>query len=382
MSFFAFVFCLWFDDVIGAEVRIKTVNEFANFKNNVNKGTTYEGTTVFLDSDIDFTGKIFEPIGKDWYNYFLGVFDGQGHVISNLKMSTSSQYVGLFGYSGGLTIKNVILDSSCSITSSYSSDSAHVGGIIGYCYTSNGPCTFENNVNIGSVTFSGNIRYSLWLGGIAGDLDSDDYDSTVKNCANYGDVTYAGTSYYSYIGGIVGESYGYSSDRVYIYNCINYGTISYKGTTSNNLNLGGIVGRTLYTTIENCVSGGKISSKKSSNIGSIVGYVYSSTSINNCYYTSELSGYTRHSGSFSYDSTAFQLSETVSIGSYTGNSLIDALNSASDYYTLRDYSLWLLNKNNKDVTFTINIGTSFVLNSQIILLPSLAREGNMSFDVW
>ena len=40
----------------------------------------------------------------------------------------------------------------------------------------------------------------------------------------------------------------------------------------------------------------------------------------------------------SYNSTTFELSETVSIGSYTGTSLIEALNAAAGYYTLLDYS--------------------------------------------
>ena len=217
---------------LGAEFRIATPQELIEFSNNVNKGTSYSGTTVFLDSGIDLTGKTFEPIGYSYSYQFRGVFDGQGHVISNLKMdSSSSQYVGLFGYSTGLTIKNVILDSSCSITCSYSgSNYAYVGGIIGYCYADDGKCAIENSVNMGSVSFSGYIRsssYSLNLGGIAGYLYSYIYDSTVKNCANYGDVTYSGTSWSSYIGGIVGysDSY-YSSYGVYIYNSLNHGTIT------------------------------------------------------------------------------------------------------------------------------------------------------------
>ena len=177
---------------LGAEVRIPNVDEFIQFKNNVNNGVSYSGTTVFLNSNIDLTGKTFEPIGNSSI-YFSGTFDGQGHVISNLVINSASQYVGLFGYSGGLTIKNVVLDSSCSITSSFNGSSfAYVGGIIGYC----GTPTIENSVNMGSVTFSGTLSssssYFLFFGGIVGYLSSWNYDSTVKNCANYGDVTHSG----------------------------------------------------------------------------------------------------------------------------------------------------------------------------------------------
>ena len=77
---------------------------------------------MFLDADIDFSGGLseqFEPIGTSNSNSFQGTFDGQGHTISNLAMKSSSQYVGLFGRSKG-AIRNVVLDSSCSVVSSYS----------------------------------------------------------------------------------------------------------------------------------------------------------------------------------------------------------------------------------------------------------------------
>ena len=179
--------------------------------------------------------------------------------------------------------------------------------------------------------------------------------------------------------------------RVYIYNCLNHGTITHRGTTSNELRLGGIVGNTSYTTTENCVSGGKFSmiTTPSYNkyIGSIVGYASSYTSISYTYFTSDLSGYNKYgkgtpsneSNTLSYDSTSFELSETVSIGEYTGTSLIEALNTAAEYYTLRDYSHWLLNKGNKAVSFTINKNSPFTLNTQIILMPNLASDGNLTY---
>ena len=233
----------------GAEIRIKSADELIQFSNSVNGGTNYTGYTVFLDSDLDFTGKTMEPIGNST-KFFQGYFDGLGHVISNLTMSSSSRYVGLFGYSGLLNLKNVILDSYCSITSSSSgrqikvSNSrynvfSYTGGIIGYCYATAGPCTVESSVNMGNVTFKGTLQtggsyYSYsYVGGIAGPFDSPYYVSTVKNCANYGTITFSGKSMDSNIGGIAGISHGYSSSsRMYVYNCLNYGTIIHKGTAT------------------------------------------------------------------------------------------------------------------------------------------------------
>ena len=391
--------------VIGGELRITSADAFIEFSNSVNDNVSYYGSTVFLDSDLDFSGKTLEPIGHrvSYYysNYFNGTFDGQGYVIKNLNITSSSQYVGLFGYSKGLTIKNVILDSSCTITSLFSGfDLSYIGGtiggIIGDCSGEKGPHLIENNVNMGSVTFSGNISDNLFpitIGGVVGEISTFyGYGSIVKNCANYGDITHSGDTRSSRIGGIVGDSCGSSSEILYIRNSFNYGKITHDGTTRYELYLGGIVGRSHHTAIENCVCGGKISTNNSTFTGSIVGYDWSGTLINYTYFTSKLSGFDKYgfieystpseSNTFSYDDTTFELNGTVSVGNYTGNSLNDALNAHADYYTLRDYSHWLLNKGNKTVTLTINKRSTFTLNCQVILLPSLVSEGNKSFDGW
>ena len=347
MSFLLlFLITYFIGNAIGDEVRINSVEEFIQFKDNVSSGTNYSGTTVLLNFDLEFTENTFNPIG--YYNgensrFFSGVFDGQGHAIRNLAInSSSSEYAGLFGYSTGLTIRNVILDSSCTITSSLDgSHNAFIGGFIGHCYANDGHFTIENSVNMASDSFTGNISYCLHLGGIAGKLGSlTKYDSIVKNCANYGDVTHFGACDGSRIGGIVGSSYGDSTPfyRIYIYNTINYGTVAHSGTNSGSFFLGGIAGDSQYTDVENCVNAGSISSNKNYYVGSIVGYVWSDTSINYCYATSELRSYNKYgagtpieSNILNYDSTTFELDWTVSVGGYNYTSLINALNAASDY---------------------------------------------------
>ena len=213
------------------EHHIKNTTEFIQFSKNVAR---YFGTTVFLDADIDFSGGLseqFEPIGTSESISFQGTFDGQGHTISNLVVnSSSSQDVGLFGYSYRRTIKNIVLDSSCSIVSSYNnSNSVYVGGIVGMCYD----CVIENIVNMASVSFTGNISsHGLWFGGIGGFFASN-IEGAVRNCANYGSVTHSGTVGYAYIGGVVGLTGGNSSGKKCIQNCLNYGAVIHSGTTTN-----------------------------------------------------------------------------------------------------------------------------------------------------
>ena len=97
----AFLSCLK-NVVVGNEVRIANESCFHELIDDVNiKGISFSGTTVFLDSDLSLS-EVTEPLGYSSGHQFHDVLDGQGHVISNLKMTSSSQYVGLFGYSRGL----------------------------------------------------------------------------------------------------------------------------------------------------------------------------------------------------------------------------------------------------------------------------------------
>ena len=194
--------------VLCEELRINNTDDFINFSNNVNSGTNYKGVTVLLDSDIDLSGRTFEPIGNET-NSFLGIFDGQGYTISNFVINSTSQFVGLFGYSEGTTIKNVVMDFSCSITSSFVTDSydnAYVGGIIGYCYSRSNSCIIQNIINMASVSFKGIVDNKMYLGGIVGYLYSrgDEFRILLTNCANYGPVSHVGESDIPHIGGIVG----------------------------------------------------------------------------------------------------------------------------------------------------------------------------------
>ena len=82
------------------ELHIKNASELIQLSKNVSSGKNYNGTTVFLDADIDFSGGLseqFEPIGKDYNNFFQGTFDGQGYTISNLLVNSSSQHVDCLG---------------------------------------------------------------------------------------------------------------------------------------------------------------------------------------------------------------------------------------------------------------------------------------------
>ena len=393
---------LTFFDLVGLgfcvdEVRVRNANELITFSESVNSGTTYKGAIVYLNSDIDFGGEgedlsqQFEPIGKDYINCFRGTFDGQGHVIRNLAINSANQGTGLFGFSTGFTVQNVVIDGSCSIVSRYESSNyqAFTGMFIGQCRTDNGIFTVSNSVNMAEITFNGNTNQLSFLGGIASALLLTVDNALVKNCANYGTVKNTGTSATTFISGVVGSSQGKSASNVHIQNCNNYGSLIHGGP-ANEIIIGGISGYSSYSTIDNCVNSGYIYLHgESSFIGNIMGSAQYSLATN-CYWNSErghgIYGYTEYTtatDSFSYNPTSFDLNEPVSIGNYTGLSLISALNAAVDYYTLRAYSHWALNRGNFNVSFAINGNKpSFAVNSQVILLPGLESEGTVAFDGW
>ena len=77
------------------------------------KGESYTGTYVMLGDDIDMSGvSDFIPIGV-WEsgNYFCGVFDGKGHTIKNLTITTDlgNSNNGLFGTLAG-TVCNLNME--------------------------------------------------------------------------------------------------------------------------------------------------------------------------------------------------------------------------------------------------------------------------------
>ena len=207
-------------------------------------------------------------------------------------------------------------------------------------------------------------------------LSSNKKEATVRNCANYGSVTHSGTANYVCIGGIAGESQESSSNKVCIQNCLSYGTINHNGTTTDNLYIGGILGCAWCGTnsLENCVSGGKIISNKESNyMGSVIGFMDSkaTTTITHCYWSSDVGCDSVYGiGSPTIDTETKEVSLNIAT--------VDSLNSYNS-----TWSKWLLNTNNRTVTFKVNNCKSFNLSSQLILLPDFTGDGeNHTFSGW
>ena len=172
-------------DYMGSIIYINNVTDLENFKNNVNGGDNYIGKTVILTADIDLNGKSWAPIGTENAS-FNGTFDGDGHIISNMRIDHSgSDYAGLFAYvtSSGV-IKNVGLE-NVNVTGN-----GYVGGIAG-----GNDGRIQNSYVTGTVTGSG-----FNIGGIAGwNL----INGTITDSYAMANVTGG-----HYVGGVAGANLG------------------------------------------------------------------------------------------------------------------------------------------------------------------------------
>ena len=133
-----------------------------------------------LTADIDMAGVGMQPINRSDYS-FRGVFDGQGHALSNVYILNNAERTGLFNTLDGATVKNLKL------TGEYYSDSKYMGGIAGYTYNSRiENCDIAVTINSaveGDGTHGGLIAYNASDGTVI--------ENCLVNCAILGENTYS-----------------------------------------------------------------------------------------------------------------------------------------------------------------------------------------------
>lgn len=328
------------------ERHIKTIEDLLQFSKDVNSGLTHVGTTVYLDSDLEFTAnesEAFAPIGKTVQNSFRGVFDGQGNVVRGLTISQSKLFtVGFFGYTVNATFRNAVLDAACSVSATYTSYGVNVGGLVAQCDASaGGACTVENAVSMAAV--SGSTDNGAYVGGIVGYCapSGSSASCTVKNSANYGTVKVGGVPTVAHLGGVVGHCFTVSGSACSLQNCLNYGSVVYEALSVNVAKAGGIVGSNYYNNlrIDNCLSGGKVVPvlTKSLSIGALAGYAagYEGNAITHSSWTSDLAEYQE------IGETGFSANITVE---GTGLVALDAAEMAeiNEYAVARGYGRWFM----------------------------------------
>jgi hypothetical protein len=254
--------------------RIGRVEDLVELRANPGDWSTH----ILLVSDIDMTGTVFgrallsrDPIDDISNTYdgepFSGVFDGGGHTISNLTISTGgagNDYLGFIGYltgrvgnlnltitiatsegssiSGGLAGYNAGILERCSVLTFLSGKGNTAGGLVGF-----------NKGTIQSCSASGSVAGSYSIGGLIGSQgDSNSPIGAITCCYSTASVTGSGFN----VGGLAGSNYGALSF------CYSSGSV--QGTL---VNVGGLAGqnpgtvRSCFwnreTSGQPCSSGGK-----------------------------------------------------------------------------------------------------------------------------
>lgn len=231
---------------------IGSPEELAWFAKTVNLGDT--AISAILVADIDLNSKNWTPIGKDSVVAFDGIFDGDGHSISGINVS-SKMYAGLFGIIDVGTVKNLVVENS-KISGYYLKNNyyySYVGSVAGYAKAKSSIQNVVNKTALAAATNKPSSGTSyLYMGGIVGYTRG-----KIIDCANEANLSQSGSS--QYIGGIVGYA-----------NYANLENLKNSGVIEGVDYTGGIVGYADDTKGLNLRNTGKISGKY--RVGGVAAY--------------------------------------------------------------------------------------------------------------
>ena len=238
---------------------VYNANGLMNVAELVNGGKT--DINITLDKNIDLTGKVWTPIGTDYDNAYTGTFDGGGHTITGLTITTNDQYAGLFGYLGNFgkfgTVKNVVMD-GIQITCNHRL--GYAGGVAGYSRGTIENCSVSGSVSStvsvggvvgaqrdGSITgcsSSATVKGTINVGGVAGQTI---FGATLTACYATGNVIIEIDRTQNISGGgLVGFN-----DGISLLSCYATGNVTSTGSGTGNVHIGGFLGDN-YITVTAC----------------------------------------------------------------------------------------------------------------------------------
>lgn len=210
------------------------------------------------------------PIGETsgtGTNAFAGTFDGQGHTISDLSITTlpsGAVRTGLFGTTYGGVVKDFTIKGSITLSAGNKGDNSGIGGAIGATKYGTAVIGVTSYVNISNTSANALVH----VGGVVGEL----YSSTAKQCLYFGSINLQNAS--DSIGGVVG--YINNSEIGY---CANLGTVK---TATAGAYVGGVLGYLNNPSgkIHNCYNYGSVKNDGGNHCGAIIGWLRGGTASN------------------------------------------------------------------------------------------------------
>ena len=213
--------------VAGNKYHISSAEDLVALANFVKNGADTTGSIFMFDNDIDMSGVTgFEGIGTST-NAFKGTVYGNGHVVENMTINTSSSFQGLFGNINQSTIKDL--------------------GIV-----------------------DANVTGDSYTGILVGKAEN----SQISNVYTSGTVTSNG----SQIGGLTGELKNSTATNV-------YSTADVKGK----LNIGGLIGDSGGSIVEKAFATGKVTATEGQ-VGGLIGAMENGGTVKNSYATGDVNG--------------------------------------------------------------------------------------------
>ena len=261
----------------------------------VNGGKT--DINITLDKNIDLTGKDWTPIGTSFDNSYTGTFDGGGHTITGLTVTTKDQFVGLFGYLNRAgTVKNVVME-GIQITSNHGSSQA--GGVVGFSRGTIENCSVSGSVS--GTVYVGGVVGAQWGGSITGCSSS----ATVKGMVD--------------VGGVAGQT----NSSATLTACYATGNVTLEIDPKKNIAGGGLVGMNAGSSLLACYATGNVTST-----GSSTGYIHIGGFLGNNY-TTVTAGYWKNNHEQGIGYNRKSTGATKVDGSVvTWQKAVDAMNTA------------------------------------------------------
>ncbi|MBQ8455208.1 MAG: hypothetical protein IJ537_07725 [Bacteroidaceae bacterium] len=222
---------------------------------NSSSWSTYQTAYYKVTADIDMSSVAnFEPICHTTTtdNGFMGTFDGDGHVISNLKMTVAADNAGHIGLIGCLqtksgvgsgSIKNVILNGVTITNNMGGVEEFSIGGLSGR----DGSCTIENCAVLGFSISKENAKKpnsngtTIHGNGPFGYLSSSDASILRFCCTDYSSLAVMGSKAVIENSVKAGETLNIATNEnlVYFGKYVNAGYASLKGKVTANINMSG-----------------------------------------------------------------------------------------------------------------------------------------------
>ena len=262
----------------------------------VNGGKT--DINITLDKNIDLTGKGWTPIGTSFDNSYKGTFDGGGHTITGLTVTTNDQFVGLFGYLNRAgTVKNVVME-GIQITSNHMFGCT--GGVVGYSWG-----TIEN------CSVSGSVSGTVYVGGVVGAQ----IGGSITGCSS--SATVKGTVD---VGGVAGQT----NSSATLTACYATGNVTIEINPAKNIAGGSLVGMNAGSSLLACYATGNVTSTGSStgyvHIGGFLGNNYANV-MTACYWKNN------HEQGIGYNKKSTEATKVDGTG-VTWKNAVDAMNTA------------------------------------------------------